>query len=144
MSYAEWRIQQTRYARIETDPENKMTFGKDSYSRTRDETVALLNNYHVGINVKYKEAPHQETDRARSWLSFKIANRPKRKRTRTDSLSVSIVGRTTIGHTSARNCPTKRRPNYKRPATRAEGRKGAHTSGPVHRWVRFRQQGCHF
>jgi hypothetical protein len=46
-----------RYARIEIDLENKMTFGTDSYPRTRDTTVALLNNYHVGINNKYKEAP---------------------------------------------------------------------------------------
>jgi hypothetical protein len=56
-----------RYARIETDLENKMTFVTDSYPRTRDETGALFNNYHVGVNNRYKEAPG---DRPREELGF--------------------------------------------------------------------------
>jgi hypothetical protein len=64
-----------RYARIETDLENKMTFGTDSYPRTRDETMTLLNNYHVGINVlKVQGNSREQTERG-------TGIRPRRRRT---------------------------------------------------------------
>jgi hypothetical protein len=74
-----------RYARIETDLENKITFGTDSYyPRTRDETVALLNNYHVGTNNKYTEA---QGNRPREELAFIQGGKQTEKKTHKDGQS---------------------------------------------------------
>ena len=35
------------FGTIKTDLEDKMTCGSCSYRKTKDETVGLLNNYHV-------------------------------------------------------------------------------------------------
>ena len=35
------------FGTIKTDLENKMTCGLDSYPKSKDETVGLINNYHV-------------------------------------------------------------------------------------------------
>ena len=36
------------YGNINTDIENKITCGSDSYPKTKDDNVGILNNYHVG------------------------------------------------------------------------------------------------
>jgi hypothetical protein len=73
-----------RYARIETDLENKMTFETHKYSRTRDETVALLNNYHVGTNTRHKEVPG---NRPREELAFIQGGKQTKKKTNKDGQS---------------------------------------------------------
>ena len=38
----------SHFRTIKNGLENKMTCGSDSYSKTKDKTVGILNNYHMG------------------------------------------------------------------------------------------------
>ena len=75
----------SRFGTIKTDLENKTTRGSDSYPRTKDETVGLINNYHMSKHTMRTLPVKEEVEFVQTNGEAKINKNTKKTKKKRES-----------------------------------------------------------